>query len=94
MDAIKVLKRFPYGGRYREIGEVLELPPKVAYVLTILRKAEYWYGEPAKVNASAAAVEQAEKSGIDISSVAGTGKDGKILKRDMDEYLTRMMKSD
>lgn len=46
------------------------------------------------IDASDGAVELAAEAGIDLSTVEGSGKDGRILKRDLKGYNTRMMKAD
>lgn len=38
-------------------------------------------------NATAGAVELAEQEGVDLSQVEGTGKDGKITKADVENFL-------
>lgn len=41
-----------------------------------------------------AAEELAKENNIDIGEVKGTGKDGKILKRDVQTYLTRALRAE
>lgn len=41
-------------------------------------------GEDDEVNATAGAVSAAEELGVDLSTVYGTGKDGKITKADVE----------
>lgn len=43
------------------------------------------------VSVSDAVAELAEKEGVDVSLVEGSGKDGRILKRDIHNYKTRML---
>lgn len=49
------------------------------------------HGSDTGINATDAVVAAAERDGIDLSSVTGSGKDGRILKRDLKDYKTRMM---
>lgn len=41
-----------------------------------------------------AAEELAKENNVDIGEVKGTGKDGKILKRDVQTYLTRALRAE
>jgi pyruvate/2-oxoglutarate dehydrogenase complex dihydrolipoamide acyltransferase (E2) component len=50
--------------------------------------------EPPSVTASDAVREEADALGVDLAEVAGSGKDGRILKRDLQSYQTRMLKAE
>lgn len=47
--------------------------------------------EAPAVSVSDAVSELAEQEGVDLSLVEGSGKDGRILKRDINSYKTRML---
>jgi len=91
MVKVTALRRFPYGGKYRKPGESFKMPKKLAHVLVVTGKAEYAVEKTA--DAVKAAKDYAEENGVDLSDVDGTGKDGRILKRDVSSYMTRMMAS-
>lgn len=102
MKTIKVIRAHPKGGRRREVGEVYDAPEKFADLMVILGKAEYAefiqhepIAEPKEQGQKTAdgVAEEAARLGVDLSAIEGTGKDGKILKRDLREYQTRMMKA-
>lgn len=46
------------------------------------------------VKASQSIVDEAKQVGIDLSKVEGSGKDGRILKRDLQTYKTRVLKAE
>lgn len=103
MRLLRALRRHPYGGQYREVGAVYEAPEKFARLITRIGKAEYAQVEVEPVtppksaqpeSPSKAVLQEAEELGIDLAKVPGTGKDGRILKRDLDGYKTRMMQAD
>lgn len=50
------------------------------------------YVEP-EINATPAVTDEAERMGINLRNVEGSGRDGKILKRDLRDYQTRMLKA-
>lgn len=93
MKTIKVLRSHPKGGKHRKAGEIYDAPDKFADLMVILGKAEYASFIEHVPNASDAVAEEAQEAGIDLTQIQGTGKDGKILKRDLREYQTRMMKA-
>lgn len=65
---------------------------KLAEHLAALDKGSIY--EPPEVTASDAVKEEAASLGISLTAVQGSGKDGRILKRDLQGYMTRMMKSE
>ncbi len=97
MRKVFVLRRFPYGGKYHGPGSVLSMKDKVAKVMVAIGKAEYYEGEqnvaPEIPDAAPAAIDYAAEHGVDLSLVTPTGSNGRILKRDVTGYLTRMMKA-
>lgn len=101
---IRVLKSFPKGGRMRPVGEVYEAHKRFADLMVKVGKAEY-VTDPApkpakqapsarKVLASDAVLKEAEGLGIDLAEIEGTGAGGRIIKRDLQGYATRMLKAD
>jgi pyruvate/2-oxoglutarate dehydrogenase complex dihydrolipoamide acyltransferase (E2) component len=48
-------------------------------------------GHIVEVTASEAVRKEAEAQGINLSDVSGSGKGGRILKRDLQTYQTRML---
>jgi len=61
----------------------------------IIREADYdpdvhekWYDKPASdVNATSGAADLASEEGVDLADVTGTGKDGRITKGDVEDFL-------
>lgn len=71
-------------------GKVISLKPKIAEHLEYAGKGTIVLDAPEPV-ASQAVQEEASALGVDLSAVQGTGKDGRILKRDLQSYRTRML---
>lgn len=74
-------------------GKTLKLKAKMAEHLEYARKGRVVVPEVAVV-ASESVKAEAEATGVDLTKIEGTGKDGRILKRDIREYNTRMLKAD
>lgn len=70
-------------------GKSVPMKLKMAQHLEYARKGVIW--EEPEVVASEAVREEAKKLGVKIEEVQGSGKDGRILKRDLQTYRTRMM---
>lgn len=49
---------------------------------------------PAKINASVAAIELINEYRINPSEVSGTGAGGKIIKKDIEQYLQSMVREE
>jgi len=92
--SVKVLKRHPYKGP-RAVGEVYDCPAKLARVLVAVGKAEpIDQGAAFSAKTKENSIEEfAKTNGVDLSDVEGTGSKGKILKRDIQNYLTRDLKA-
>lgn len=74
-------------------GKTAMIKPKLANHLQRIGKGEVIV-EPEQPAAAAGVAEDAAELGVDLSQIEGTGKDGKILKRDLKNYQTRMLKAD
>ena len=89
-----------YGPQVIQIGDILELPKTVAGKLIALGDVREYGGKSAPggsedkalrpVKANKQARELARKSGLNLSLVEGTGKDGRITKTDVKKYLKSM----
>lgn len=76
-------------------GKHRKLKRKMAERLAQRGKGEIILPEPKfKPNASESVIEEAEKAGVDLQEVEGSGANGRILKRDVRNYLNRMMTSE
>lgn len=73
-------------------GKTLKLKVKMAEHLEYARKGRIVVPE-VPVVASEAVKAEADAIGVDLAKIEGTGKDGRILKRDLREYSTRMMQA-
>lgn len=100
MTDLIVKKRYPYRGKHYEVGDIhKDCPPKMANVLIYIGKAELSLNAPNKEKkpkvdeplASDAVKQLADDEGIDLATVRGTGKNGRINKSDVLAYKTRMM---
>lgn len=49
---------------------------------------------PAKINASVAAIDLINEYNINPSEVSGTGAGGKIIKKDIEQYLQSMVREE
>lgn len=74
-------------------GKTRMLKRKMADRLALRGKGIILDPEPEApaVTVSDAVAELADQEGVDLSLVEGSGKDGRILKRDVHNYKTRMM---
>lgn len=74
-------------------GKVLRMKRKTAEHLAKRGKGSLLEPLP-EPTASESVKSEAEKLGVNINDVEGSGKDGRILKRDIRGYQTRMLKAD
>lgn len=74
-------------------GKVLPMKVKMAEHLEYAGKGYILHDVP-EVNASEAVKSEADAEGVDLSKIKGTGKDGRILKRDLQSYKTRILKAE
>jgi len=73
-------------------GRVISLKPKIAEHLEYAGKGTVVLDIPElEVKASESVKAEADALGVDLSAVEGSGKDGRILKRDLQSYQTRML---
>lgn len=70
-------------------GKSIPMKRKMAEHLEYARKGVIW--EEPEVVASDPIRQEAAQLGVKLEDVAGTGKNGRILKRDLQTYKTRMM---
>lgn len=64
-------------------GDELTLDDDVAAALIAEGRAR-----EVEVNATPAAIDQADKAGVDITTITGTGTDGKITKADVNKEVS------
>lgn len=73
-------------------GRQVRLKRKMAEHLEYAGKGTIAVEIPApEVKASDSVKEEAAALGVDLSIIEGSGKDGRILKRDLQTYRTRML---
>jgi pyruvate/2-oxoglutarate dehydrogenase complex dihydrolipoamide acyltransferase (E2) component len=89
MKTLKALKGHSYGGKFRPAGSIYNASSRDANLLVLVKTAEY-HSAPEVVTAPFTVKVDAE-SDIDLSQIQGTGINGRVLKRDIREYKTRMM---
>jgi pyruvate/2-oxoglutarate dehydrogenase complex dihydrolipoamide acyltransferase (E2) component len=70
-------------------GKSAPLKRKMAEHLEYMRKGVIW--QEREVVASDAVRAEAADAGIDLHQIDGSGKDGRILRRDIQTYKTRML---
>lgn len=75
-------------------GKTRLVKRKLAEVLQKRGKGEIIVEHEEDVLASEAVRQEADALGVQLSAVQGSGKDGRILKRDLRAYDTRMLKAD
>ena len=104
---VKVLKRHPYKG-IKSVGQAYDCPAKLAHLLIAVGKVEpvdqgsaAKFLEPEKlktentVSDNNQSIEDfALEKGVSLDDIKGTGRKGKVLKRDVQNYLTRDMKAE
>lgn len=103
---VVVLKAHKYGRRQRAVGDIYNCAAKFFKPLSRLgkiakhkpkkNKAKIEVEQPSvteetEVTFGQGAKELADEKGIDLEKVTGTGHKGKILKRDIETYMTRHM---
>ena len=99
MPLLKVIKKYPRSGRMMKAGTVYDEPSRgTARIMIAIGKAELHVEpaaeQPAPAIISESVAEFAAEKGIDPAEVDGTGKGGRILRRDVVSYMTRMMAAD
>ena len=87
-----VRKSHPYGCNQYYPGDVYECPAKWGRLMIAVRKAEEFFEVQTPVVASEAVRAQAAASNVDITQVTGSGKDGRSLRRDIQNYLDVSMR--
>lgn len=104
---VKVLKRHPYKG-IKSVGQTYDCPAKLAHLLIAVGKVEpvdqgsaAKFLEPEKLktesnvsDSNQSTEDFALENGVSLDDIKGTGRKGKVLKRDVQNYLTRDMKAD
>lgn len=89
MKTLKALKGHSYGGKFRPAGSIYDASSRDANLLVLVKNAEY-FSAP-EVVTPPVSVKVDEESDIDLSKIQGSGINGRVLKRDIREYKTRMM---
>lgn len=91
---IRILRNTTCGGTFVGVGQQLEASPRDAYILVAGKKAELieegeQAPEPAPStgapNATQGAVDLSEELGVDLRTVTGTGKGGRITAKDVQD---------
>lgn len=78
---------------HRIDGKLVRIKEKLAKHLVKAGKGEILADEP-EVVVSESVKAEADALGVDLSSVEGSGKDGRILKRDLKTYQTKVLKAE
>jgi len=78
----------------KKTGKVLPMKRKMAEHLEYAGKGHIASVPDTAPLVSEAVKHEADSLGVDLTSLEGSGKDGRILKRDLQSYRTRMLKAD
>jgi pyruvate/2-oxoglutarate dehydrogenase complex dihydrolipoamide acyltransferase (E2) component len=89
MKTLKALKGHSYGGKFRPAGSTYDASSRDANLLVLVKNAEY-HSAPEVVTTQVSVKVDLEDE-VDLSKIQGSGINGRVLKRDIKEYKTRMM---
>lgn len=78
---------------HRIDGKLVRIKEKLATHLVKAGKGEIVADEE-EINASSGVKAEAQALGVDLSKVSGSGKDGRILKRDLKTYQTKVLRAE